>query len=99
MYGGIRKEVVMNMVKWLKENNEHYKNIELNDLWDDEWMQSGFDTLLQPTGTKETQTGVQNDNVPSDLDNLPAIDPAKNPIHSDSFKDFTVTNMDSPEDT
>ena len=61
MYGSIRKEVVMNAVKWLKENNEHYKDIELNNLWDDEWMQSEFDALLQPTGTEETQTGVQND--------------------------------------
>ena len=61
MYGSIRKEVVMNAVKWLRENSEHYKDIELNNLWDDEWMQSEFDTLLQPTTTQETQTGVQND--------------------------------------
>ena len=61
MYGNIRKEVVMNAVKWLRENNEHYKDIELNDLWYDERMQSEFDTLLQPTRTEKTQTGVQND--------------------------------------
>ena len=61
IYRNIRKEVVMNAVKWLKESNEHYKDIELNDLWDDEWMQSDFDTLLQSTGTEETETGVQND--------------------------------------
>ena len=123
MYGSIRKEVVMNAVKWLKANNEHYKDIELNDLWDDEWMQSEFDTLLQPTRTEEIQTGVQNDSdelatgceaetqadqeiiitekecVPLDLDNLPAKDPVQNPIHSDSFEDLSVTNMDSQEDT
>ena len=122
MYGSIRKEVVMNAVKWLMENNEHYKDIELNDLWDDEWMQSEFDTLLQPTTTEETQTGVQNDGnelatgceaetqadkeiittenecLQSDLDNLPNH-PAENPIHSDSFEELTVTNMDSQEDT
>ena len=51
----------MNAVKWLRENNEHYKDIELNNLWDDEWMRSEFDALLQPTRTEETQTGVQND--------------------------------------
>ena len=123
MYGNIRKEVVMNAVKWLKESNEHYKDIELNDLWDDEWMQSDFDTLLQLTGTEETETGVQNDVddlvtgyesqtqadqdiietekecIPSDLDNLQPTDPAENLIHSDSFEDLTITNMDSPEDT
>ena len=122
MYGSIRKEVVMNAVKWLRENNEHYKDIELNDLWDDEWMQSEFDTLLQPTTTQETQTGVQNDHnelatgceaetqadqeivttenecLQSDLDNLPNH-PAENPIHSDSFEELTVTNMDTQEDT
>ena len=58
MYGSIRKEVVMNAVNWLRENNEHYKDIELNDLWDDEWMQSELDTLLQPTRTEETQIQV-----------------------------------------
>ena len=38
MYGHIRKDVVMNAVKWLKEHNEYYKDIELNDMWDEEWM-------------------------------------------------------------
>ena len=58
MYGSIRKEIVMNAVKWLKENNDYYKDIELNDLWDDEWKQSELSTLMV---TERRQMEVQNE--------------------------------------
>ena len=46
MSGHIRKDVVMNAVKWLKENNEYYKDIELNDMWDEEWMATELGSVL-----------------------------------------------------
>ena len=48
----------MNAVKWLKENNEYYKDIELNDLWDDEWKQSELSTLMV---TERRQREVPNE--------------------------------------
>ena len=50
MYNFIRKDVVMNAIKWLKENNELYSGIELNNLWFDEWSNSEFASFLkEPT--------------------------------------------------
>lgn len=69
MYGSIRKEIVMNAVKWLKQNNEFYKDIELNDLWDDEWKQSELSTLIE---TEVTQMEVPNEC--EQTENEPEID-------------------------
>ena len=57
----------MNAVKWLKENNEYYKDIELNDLWEDEWKQSELSTLMVterrqmevPNECEQTENGLE----------------------------------------
>lgn len=57
MYGYIRKEVVMNAVKWLKENNEYYKDVQLNEMWDEQWMETELGDLL--TNTQPDQADRQ----------------------------------------
>ena len=57
-----------------------------------------LDVKLKHRADQEIIT-TEKESLPSDLDNLPANDPAKNPIHSDSFEDLTIANMDSQEDT
>ena len=38
MYNYICKNVVIAAIKWLKENNKLYNEIELNDSWADDWI-------------------------------------------------------------
>ena len=40
MYSFIRKDVVIGAIKWLKENNDLYADVEINENWVDEWVNS-----------------------------------------------------------
>ena len=42
MYNTIRKDVV----KWLKNNNYYYKDININEIWADEWEKDHLGILL-----------------------------------------------------
>ena len=58
MYRHIRKDVVMNAVKWLKEHNEYYKDIELNDMWDEEWMATELGAVLVENDQSDSASNV-----------------------------------------
>ena len=38
MYNFIHKDVVIAAIKWLKENNKLYEEVEFNNEWADEWL-------------------------------------------------------------
>ena len=40
MYNFIWKDVVIGAIKWLKENNQLYNEVEINDSWADDWLNS-----------------------------------------------------------
>ena len=63
MQGHIRKDVVMNAVKWLKENNEHYKDIQLNELWDEEWMATELGAVLAGEETNNEIVSLEESNI------------------------------------
>ena len=46
MYNFISKDVVIPAIKWLKENNKLYEEVELNNEWVDEWLNSEFSSFL-----------------------------------------------------
>ena len=46
MYNFIQKDVVIGAIKWLKENNQLYNEIEINDSWADDWLNSEFATIV-----------------------------------------------------
>ena len=46
MYSFIRKDVVIGAIKWLKENNDLYADVEINDNWVDEWVNSDLSCFL-----------------------------------------------------
>ena len=47
MYNYIHKDVVIAVIKWLKDNNKLYNEIELNDSWADDWINSDYSSFLQ----------------------------------------------------
>ena len=46
MYHFIRRDVVMGAIRWLKENNSLYKDIPINDNWEQEWNESEFSSFV-----------------------------------------------------
>ena len=46
MYSFIQKNVVIAAIKWLKENNELYADVEINENWVDEWVNSDLSTFV-----------------------------------------------------
>ena len=55
MYNTIIKDVVMNALRWLKNNNDCYKDIEMNDIWDEHWKNDEFGILIDAnTDTEES---------------------------------------------
>ena len=50
MYNFIRKDVVASAIKWLKEKNQLYGDIEINDEWADDWINSDLSTLMNECG-------------------------------------------------
>ena len=47
MYNTIRKDVVMNALRWLKNNNEFYKDIDINEFWADHWNCDDLGVVLE----------------------------------------------------
>ena len=46
MHNTIRKDVVMNALRWLKNNNDYYKDIDMNEIWADHWEKDDLGVLL-----------------------------------------------------
>ena len=59
MYNFIRKDVVVAAIKWLKESNKLYEEVELNNEWADEWLNSEFSSFLN---NDENQVENENQN-------------------------------------
>ena len=59
MYNFIRKDVVIAAIKWLKENKKIFEEVEVNDEWADEWLNSEFSSFLN------------NDEIENDNENDP----------------------------
>ena len=59
MYNFICKDVVIAAIKWLKENNKLYEEVELNNEWADEWLNSEFSSILN---NDENQVENENQN-------------------------------------
>ena len=47
MYNFIGKDVVIEVIQWLKANNPLYNQVMLNDMWLDDWSNSEFSSFLQ----------------------------------------------------
>ena len=46
VYNTIRNVVVMNALRWLKANNKYYKDVEINDIWNEHWENDELGTLI-----------------------------------------------------
>ena len=46
MYSFIQKDVVIGVIKWLKENNDLYVDVEINENWADEWVNSDLSCFV-----------------------------------------------------
>ena len=46
MYSFIRKDIVIAAIKWLKQNNKLYSEVEINDNWADEWLNSELSSFM-----------------------------------------------------
>ena len=85
MYNFIRKDVVAGAIKWLKENNQLYGDIELNNEWADEWISSEFAEFLNEAERTE-------DNVIGETNTYSS----PGMVHSDTASPNAPTN--TPED-
>ena len=60
----MHKDVVGSAIKWLKENNQLYGDIEINDQWADDWINSDLSTLMNERGedcsSSDDQTNIPN---------------------------------------
>ena len=61
MYNTIRKDVVMNALKWLKENNEYYNDIKVNEFWADSWENDELGLLIDANNDAENISGEVTD--------------------------------------
>ena len=59
IYKFICKDVVIAAIKWLRENNKLYEEVEVNYEWADEWLNSEFSSFLN------------NDEIENDNENDP----------------------------
>ena len=74
MYNFICKDVVIAAIKWLKENNKLYEEVELNNEWADEWLNSEFSSFLdndenQVENENQNDSDVELENSTSDQEN------------------------------
>ena len=77
MYGRLCKDVVMKAVQWLIENNPFYKDIQLNDFWDEQWMQTELgDLLVTSTENGDREVLFQNENEEINMDKNDNIEDA-----------------------
>ena len=71
MYNFIRKDVVIGAIKWLKENNQLYNEIQINDSWADDWLNSEFATIVDENND---DTLFINDDIDDDTTDLVSHD-------------------------
>ena len=74
MYNFIHKDVVIAAIKWLKENNKLYEEVEFNSEWADEWLNSEFSSFLnndenQVENDNQNDSDVELENSTSDHEN------------------------------
>ena len=102
MYNYIHKDVVASAIKCLQENNQLYGDIEINDRWADDWINSDLSTLLNECGeyasssddqtyipTTSSQITTEINMEVSDTDNIPDSN-----ITSTSSQSTTELNME-----
>ena len=63
MYNTIRKNVVPNALRWLKNNNVHYKDIEIDNFWEDSWKNNDLGILID-TNPNDLDAEIQSKNIP-----------------------------------
>ena len=71
MYNTIRKDVVVNTLRWLKNNNSYYKDIHINDIWADHWQKDELGILIDARVSDDEEISSDEDasgesHVPSD---------------------------------
>ena len=64
MYNFVHKDVVASAIKWLKENNQLYGDMEINDQWADDWINSDLSTLMNECG-EDASSSVDQTNIPT----------------------------------
>ena len=61
MYSFIRKDIVIAAIKWLKQNNKLYSEVEINDNWADEWLNSELSSFMNENcQDSETDNEISN---------------------------------------
>ena len=71
MYNFIWKDVIIGAIKWLKENNQLYNEIQINDSWADDWLNSEFATIVDESND---DTLFINDDIDDDTTDLVSHD-------------------------
>ena len=103
MYNFICKDVEACAMKWLKENNQLYGDIEINDQWADDWINSDLSTLMNECGedasSSDDQTNIPTTSPQSTTEiNMEVSDTDNNTpdsnIPSTSLKITTEINME-----
>ena len=62
MYNTIRKDVVMNALRWLINNNPYYKGIDINDIWANHWKNDDLSVLLDANTDNADEQANETDN-------------------------------------
>ena len=65
MYQMVRPEVIKKALKWLRVNNVLYKDVTLNDKWQEEWTEHDKDLWEAMTTSLEESTGLYTENTPN----------------------------------
>ena len=93
MYNFIRKNVVVAVIKWLKENNQLYSEVEINDSWADDWLSSEFATLVH----EENENVIENnDNIAGDDDGVNDNDDGDN-NDDNNIKHYELSEENAPD--
>ena len=87
MYNTMRKDVVMNALVWLKHNNEHYRDIEINDFWVDYWENDELGMLID----------ANNDDEDSQVENNMCDDVTTNVSENETHQEYLNRKLDEKE--
>ena len=73
MYDVIRKDRVIGALTWLKEHNDHYRNIEINENWCNIVSDDGLSQILIQDGDPDADFvkghNIQEESTPSRMGN------------------------------
>ena len=87
MYNTIRKDVVMDALVWLKHNNEHYRDIEINDFWVDYWENDELGMLID----------ANNDDEDSQVENNMCDDVTTDVSENETHQEYLNRKLDEKE--